>query len=180
MGAIEFTTGRLIIGPVRRLPEFVEGEQFRQLHPTREGGRKWRYRIVRPVRLRIDGLVRCGVISFRDASGREWLRMDELGATLRPDYTWNGCTPKRWVRPVGWVGTPDFKCTHLASAFHDAFYQFHACEHMPLHRSDADRIFRQIIELCGEPVVAQIYHAGVRKFGTWSGRPRNGEHSVMI
>lgn len=160
-------------------PAFLEGQHFRQLHPTREAARRWRFRSLRHTRIKIPGIVP-HTISFRDKYEREWLRVDPYGILVAAAYTWNGCTPKRWVPLLGWIGTPDFRCTHLASHVHDALYQFSGTAHFPLHRSDCDAIFRRLIELHGDEEIAAIYHAGVRRFGSWSGRPSNGEHSVIL
>lgn len=167
-----------------RLPEYVEGCQFRQLHPTKEGARRWRFTATRHIRLHMEGLVEGNsVIHFYDRHGKQWIQADRYGWLLAEGYAHNGCTPKRWVWPFGWMGTPDFPCGRqntavvLASAFHDAHYQFHACAHMPLNRSDADAIFHRVMQLGGAEEVADIYFKAVRKFGSWSGRPTDGEHS---
>ena len=163
-------------------PAFAEGREFRQLHPTREGARKWRFRTLKKTRLHIPGLVAHPdtIISCRDHTAREWPRFDNFGIPLAEDYTWNGCTSKRWVPLFGWIGTPDFRSTHLASAVHDALYQFHAVLHFPLHRSDCDAIFKRLIELNGDEEIAHIYHRAVRRFGSWSPKSTPGLHSVLL
>jgi hypothetical protein len=166
------------------IPDYVEGVDFRQLHPTQEGARRWRFTGLHKLRLRQKGLVEGNsVIRFYDKHGKMWLQADQHGWLIVEGYSHNGCTPKRWVWPFGWMGTPDFPCGRentavvLASAFHDAHYQFHACANMPLNRSDADAIFRQIMILGGAEEVADIYFKAVQKFGSWSGRATDGEHS---
>lgn len=175
-----------------RHPVFDCGFEFRELHPTREGSRRWRYVVLRPVTLMVDGLMDrlAGfrddralsdmAVSFRDRDGLEWMRMDRWGITITAGYCWNGCSPKRWLPLLGWVGTPDFPATRCASLFHDALYQFHACQHMPLHRSEADAIFRRLIELRDDVDLARLYWSAVRRMSRWSGASRNGEHSVII
>jgi hypothetical protein len=163
------------------LPPFQEGRHYRQLHPTREGGKRWRFVTMRPTRLKIIGIVPLGtVISFRSADGVERGRIDYHGIVLAEGYAWNGCSPKRWVWPFGWMGTPDWECTRLASGFHDLLYQFARTEHFPLNRSDVDSIFYHCIEMSGDGEMAGIYHGAVRKFGSWTDKPRNGEYSVLL
>lgn len=162
------------------LPEFVVAKHYRQLHPTREGRRRYRFVSMRHVRVNCHGLVnRDSVIQFRDARGHVWMTLDKFGILIAENYAWNGCSPKRWVWPFGWCGTPDFACTILASLVHDALYQFSATAHFPLDREHCDAIFREIIDLHGEDEIADIYHGAVRKFGSWSARPKNGEFSTL-
>ena len=163
------------------LPAFKEGLHYRQFHPTREGARRWRFVSLRPTRLPIPGLVPDGtVISLRSSDDVERGRIDDRGIVLAPNYAWNGCTPKRWVPILGWVGVPDWHCTRLASGFHDLLYQMARTEHFPLTRLEVDSIFYHCIEMAGDGEIAGIYHAAVRKFGSWSDRPQNGEYSVLL
>lgn len=162
------------------LKSFERGVDFRELSP-KEGKNRYRFITLRHVRLRIEGLVQGDrVISFRGEDGREWLRIDRFGAVISEGYAWNGCSPKRHIILIGWVGTPDFASTIPASLFHDAFYQFCVTAHFPLNRSEVDWIFREMIEGAGDEDLAAIYHAAVRKFGSWTGRPPGGEHSVLV
>lgn len=162
------------------LKSFERGEHFRELSPE-EGKRIYRFITSRRVRLRIDGLAAGGrIISFRGEDGREWMRIDRFGVVIAEGYAWNGCSPKRHVPLLGWIGTPDFKAVIGPSLFHDAFYQFSVTAHFPLHRFEVDAIFRQMIEDAGEEEIAAIYHAAVRKFGSWTGRPPGGEYSVIL
>jgi hypothetical protein len=163
------------------LPDFFEGVHYRQLHPTREGGRRWRFVTMRRPLLPVRGIVQPGrIIAFCDAGGVERGRIDDRGIVMSEGYAWNGCSPKRWVWPVGWVGTPDFQATILASGFHDLLYQFSQTQHFPLSRCEVDQVFRHCIEMSGEPEIARIYFEAVRCFGTWANRPNKGEFSVLL
>lgn len=158
---------------------FQEGIEYRQLHPTKEGKKRWRYTTLRGVRVPIKGITD-KAIYFHDSAGKIWMRIDRFGIYIEEGYSWNGCSPKRWIWPFGWCGTPDFKSTILASLVHDVLYQFACTEHFPLHRSDVDAIFYSIICMSGDEQIAGIYHGAVKKFASWSGRPKNGEFSTLL
>jgi hypothetical protein len=164
--------------PVTPLPLFSEGSEYRQLHPTKEGRRRWRFVTLRPVRLRVDGITSTP-IHYHDAHGKVWARHDRFGLLVEPGYSWNGCTPKRWVWPFGWIGTPDFPATILASLCHDVGYQFARTAHFPLTRHQVDGLFFHTIAMAGDEELARIYHAAVRQFGSWGSRPKNGEYSTL-
>lgn len=165
--------------PLAPLPAFKEGWEYRQLHPTKEGGRRWRYVTTKGIRLRVDGITDY-TIRYHDATGKVWARHDKFGLYVEEGYAWNGCSPKRWVWPFGWVGTPDFQCTILASLCHDIGYQFSRTEHFPLSKAQVDALFYHTIDMLGEHEIAGIYHGAVQKFGRWDDRPRNGEFSTVL
>lgn len=161
------------------LPPFEEGRHYRQLHPTREGGKRWRYTLTRGLRVSVKGITERNIV-YRDKEGRPWARHDKFGIYVELGYAWNGCSPKRWVWPFGWMGTPDFKCTLMASLVHDIGYQFSRTAHFPLHKSEVDGLFHDMIASHGELEIAGIYHAAVVKFGRWTDRPQNGEFSTLL
>jgi hypothetical protein len=161
------------------IPKFEEGDHYRQQHPTKEANRKWRFVTLKDTRVEFDSPL-CSDLrptSFHSADGREWLLINRYGITLRAGYAWNGCTPKYWSRIFGWCGTPDYPSTILASAIHDALYQFARTEHFPFHRSDVDLLFYHIISLSGSPRLASLYYSAVVKFGRWSDKPARNEYS---
>lgn len=159
-------------------PKLERDFHFRQLSPA-EGRRIYRFKTLRHIRYPISGLVdERSVITFHDAAGRQWLQIDRFGALIAEGYAWNGCSPKRWVPVLGWIGTPDFASTIAASLLHDALYQFHATAHFPLYRSECDALFRDIIHRAGDEEIARIYHTAVRRFGHWSPTTENGEYST--
>jgi len=162
-----------------RLPAFRSGIEFRLLHPTKEGKRRWRFVTARGVRLPLRNLSH-HVICYHDAHGKVWARHDQFGLYIEEGYAWNGCSPKYWLPMLGWVGTPDFKCTLLASLCHDVHYQFAMTAHFPLHRSDVDNLFYHTIAMSGEAEIATLYFTAVNKYGTWAGRPEKGEFSTLL
>jgi hypothetical protein len=162
-----------------RLPEFVRGKHFRKLNTRVEGYRRWKFITLQGIRLSIPGLT-SGIVMFHDDAGHVWGRMDRFGIYIEPGYCWNGCSPKRWVWPVGLVGVFDFKETILASLFHDFMYQFASTEHFPLHRSDTDIIFHHCIEMAGAPRLARVYHHFVDRYGSWTGRAEQGAFSTRF
>ena len=128
-----------------RITTCERGIHFRELSP-KEGKCRYRFQTIQHVRFRMEGLVdEREVISFRDATGDQWMQIDRFGILISEGYAWNGSSPKRWVPILGWVGTPDFECTIPASLVHDALYQFHACQHMPMHRSEVDALFYDVM-----------------------------------
>lgn len=175
------------------LPQFAEGEAWRRLHPTKEGRRRWRFVTLESVRVGVGGLMEwfdtiadlqadhgASEVMFCDASGKAWMRFDPFGIWISPGYAWNGCTPKRWVWPFGWVGTPDWPSTILASLVHDALYQFHATADFHLTRRQVDGLFRHIIEASGAPGIACTYWSAVRACGRWRGQVRANEYSRVL
>jgi hypothetical protein len=162
------------------LPIFTRGQEFRGLSP-KEGKRIYRFKTIRRNRLAMRGLVKPGVIiSFHDAKGIEWGRIDQFGILISENYAWNGCSPKRWIPIFGWIGTPDFECTLLASLFHDLLYQMSECKHMIFTRGQTDDLFKTIIELHDEFDIAAIYHGAVHRFGANSWLTRSGCYSRLI
>jgi hypothetical protein len=161
------------------LPPFEEGREYRQLHPTREGGKRWRFITTRGIRLPVKGITEKTIV-YHDATGKSWARHDRFGIYVEEGYAWNGCSPKRWVWPFGWMGTPDFECTRLASLIHDIGYQFARTEHFPMHKSDVDSLFFECIAMTGNADLASIYHGAVVKCGRWTDKPQNGEFSTLL
>jgi hypothetical protein len=160
------------------LEKFQLGVDYRETHPTKEGKRRWRYILLRSVKLHCRGLSDLA-IEYKDKHGKVWARHDQSGLYVEAGYSWKGCSPKRWVWPFGWVGTPDFECTIFASLCHDVHYQFALTEHFPLHKSGVDMMFYHTIEMSGDKNIATLYFDAVRRFGRWSDRPENGEFSVL-
>jgi hypothetical protein len=162
------------------LPPFVEGINYRQLHPTKEGGRRWRYLVTRRVFLPITGIVTDdNIISFYDSGGTERGYLSSIGITIHPGYAWNGCSPKRWVPIFGWVGTIDFKSTILASAFHDLLYQFRHTKDYPLNQRTVDLLFYHTIAMSGSPAIAELYHMAVASSGAWGKHCDNSGYSKI-
>lgn len=163
------------------IPEFIENSQYRQLTPLIEGGVAWRFGSKESVRLPVTGIITNErVFGFFDRHKKLWMTIDKNGIEIAADYWWNGCSPKWYSRWFGWCGTPDYLCTRLAAMFHDAFYQFSACKHMPINRKTSDQIFRRIIQLSGSPKTAATFYAAVRVGGKWKGYCNTGESSEIL
>lgn len=163
---------------LQQFPDFQEGIHYRRLS-HQEGRGIYRFATLRCLRYHIPGIIPRGKITFHDAAGRQWFQIDKFGCLVAEDYAWNGCSPKRWVPLLGWIGTPDLTATIPASCLHDPLYQFHATRHFPLHRSECDHLFKQAIEHGGEDDIAGIYYTAVRKFGAWSPTAPEGQYSVF-
>jgi len=101
---------------------------YRALHPTKEGKRKYRFITTRVVSHKLRGRMKdhpnC---VFRDTHGTQWAQIHEGHIHIAVGYAWNGCSPKRYIGfpPIGkWFGTPDFDDTIIASLVHDVLFQF--------------------------------------------------------
>lgn len=110
--------------------------------------------------------------------GREfesrWLRLEKNGQiTVKANetgYAWDGCTPKVSLFGLVIIGIPDGHIdvetlkpkTHNASLVHDAFYQY--LEHVPVHKSEIDRLFYQMLKETAFPL-ARLYYIAVVVFG---------------
>ena len=159
-------------------PKFRKGWEYREMHPTKEGNRIWRFKLLHGVRIKVEGITTNNIV-YHDAAGKPWARHDKFGIYIEEGYAWNGCSPKRWVWPHWW-GTPDFKCTLAASLAHDVHYQFSRTAHFPSNRSEVDSLFYDMILANGDFEIARIYHGAVRKWGSWSDKPSNGEFSTLL
>lgn len=143
-----------------QLPIFCNGEQYRELSHI-EGKDKYRYTTLKNITCFWGGYCHPDItISYRDNKNKEWMRMTNKYFTIRPDYFWDGCTPKRFIDPFGWVGTPDFKKTILASLIHDAFCQFADTEHFPFNRDTINSIFYEILKR-NDFKLSDLYYSGV-------------------
>lgn len=147
---------------------FKRGREYRELSPV-EGRFIYRYKTVTdcfiPVPINIDPSFS---ISFFDLSGREWMWMNSSGVLVKRGYAWNGCSPKRWIPILGWVGTIDFKGSIMASMAHDSLCQFYSCGHFPLSKMAVDNIFYDLMIRGGmSRGMAGLYHEAVRRFGDY-------------
>ena len=143
------------------VPPYRHGIEYRELSP-REGGRRHRYEhrcgggIKLPFKVRDFKCV--------DATGKVWIAADCGVLWVMPTYRWDGCTPKRHVPLLGWIGTPDTPRTALASLIHDALYQASGDPAFPVTRQQADELFRDILRAAGF-AFAGLYYGAVRDFG---------------
>jgi hypothetical protein len=146
---------------VRALYPFQAGGHYRQLLPT-EYGARWRWKLLTDVAVPLG--MATPNLSFCDAGGREWMRLERGWQVLRAGYACNGHSPKLYVPVLGWVGTPDTE-RNLAAAFsRDGFCQFSGCEGFPLSRAEVDDLYLRIMQ-ARRFCLARVYHAAVRDFG---------------
>lgn len=168
---------------ITRLPTFVEWLDWRELAPD-EGGRRRRFEGYR-IAVELDAPL-TETISFRDRHGVEWARFAGPRFSLTPRYRWNGCSPKRWVPFLGWIGTPDCRGdvtglggNILPSAIHDAMIQFARTQHFPLSRKEIDVCFYDLMTLSGFPLALPYFSAVRAAEKVWPHQD-NGEHSVLL
>jgi hypothetical protein len=156
-----------------KLPLFFSGLHYRELSPE-EGRRRWRWELLHDLKFKLPAAVRVRDVSFRDAAGHEWMCHRAGHRILRRGYRWNGCSPKRWVPVLGWIGTPDTARNLLASCVHDAGYQFSGVDGWDITREREDMIFLRILQASGFSM-ARAWHGAVRDFGgsRWGGNPDN-------
>lgn len=132
-----------------KLPEFVEGVHYRQLG-SKEGHNSYRFVTLQRLVLEVDiPAFYSGTIPMclYDKSGKRWVILHQNKIIIEPNYAWNGCSPKKHTKFFGWVGTPDFKETIIASLFHDALLQFLNVPYYPFTREDCDRVFVRILKV---------------------------------
>ena len=160
------------------IPTLEKDTHFSELSP-KDGKYKYRYTLQKSLIVFWEGYVPHRTrLSFQDEKNREWLYMDQNHFIIPKRYSWDGCTPKRHIPIFGWVGTPDFEETILASVIHDAFCQFQHTEHFPFSRKIIDNIFKFLME---EEyfVFADIYYSGVR-FGSRFSKNNNKQKSIIL
>lgn len=101
---------------------------YRNLHPTKEGKRIYRFILTENVTANLLGDLSkhpdCDLIDGKGVT-RAVIRDGKM--TIFSGYAWNGCSPKHYIGypPFGiWVGTPDFEGCLIPSLVHDVLYQF--------------------------------------------------------
>ncbi len=151
---------------------------YRETTPAERAGR-WRYILTADLAVRHPWPVP-ETISFRDAAGIEWMRIAGHQRIIRAGYAWDGCTPKRHLPIIGWLGTPDPPSTRLASCLHDAAYQFSGTRHFPTSREMEDWFFLRLLQ-ARRFSFAATYYTAVRLAG-WMfwGQVRDGENSSVF
>lgn len=163
-----------------QLPEFAEA-----IHYTELRGGRYRFKLLCDLAIKLPELrTHEGKISFRDKDGIEWARVDRDTYTIRKGYAWNGNSPSKWVPLIGWIGTPNFHSTRMASLFHDSFWQFCRTKGFPFSLEQTNSIFYDIMLSQGFPKsLAGLYHQAVKSIGLrWfiSPTPVDGEYSVLL
>ena len=140
--------------------DFSPGIEYRELSP-RQGGGKWRFLLQRAITVKLH--FSHPDVSFHDASGHEWARIEFDVLTIRSGYAWNGCSPKMGAGPL-WLGTPDFHGTRKASLVHDVLFQFSPTAHFRATFGQCNEQFRRHMLRHDFPL-AEVYFAAVQKFG---------------
>lgn len=163
---------------IERLPAFRLGEHYRELSPA-EGNRRWRWVTLKSVTLELSFPSWSEEIVFLDGRGIERARLVGPRWTMRAGYAWNGCSPKRWVSGLGWIGTPDTPDNLAGSAWHDLGCQFVDTKHFPLSRAQLDDLFGLILRKSGFKW-AGLYTGAVKDFGRLFKGPGDGSRSVLI
>ncbi len=143
-----------------KIPNFREGFEYCELSGP-QGNREYRFKTKHSVIIQCNLVPKGKAISFRDSKNKEWVYIDSTHMIIMKGYAWDGCSPKRWIPLLGWVGTPDFEQTRLASLVHDALCQFLETEHFPFDRKVCDQIFKQIL-IQSHFNLVKLYYIGVR------------------
>lgn len=129
------------------IPKFQRNIEYRELSPL-EGKYKYRFILLKPITFTTTfSLFPDNIeVLFRDMKNREWMKMTQNSIIIPAQYAWNGASPKKYVKGLGWIGIMDFPKTMLAIVVHDALCQFLDADYFPLHRADCDDIFRTILD----------------------------------
>lgn len=136
----------------------------RELHPIREGKRKWRYKPIctielplyedhPPCKMYANGVLMAEIV------GRKLL--------IHATYVWNGCSPKYYVGwpPFGmWVGTPDFMEMIVPTGGHDVLFQFSLLLQFTMQSAN-NHFYRWMEYFYAAEELRDIYHGAVAKCG---------------
>lgn len=143
---------------------------YRELSPE-EGNFRWRFVTLRDLECRMPWR-KLPEMSFEDRTGVERMRFESGGwRIIRSGYAWNGCSPKRYIRGIGWVGTPDTRRNRRGSLYHDAGYQASGDPIYPLTREQEDYLF--LLNLREDKFrLSCAWYGAVRDFGasSWGNR----------
>jgi hypothetical protein len=147
---------------------------YRELHPIKEGKRKWRFVVTKRIELPLYGLGRMHPNCMLYVHGKLVALILDGKLFIYPGYAWNGCSPKRYIGwpPIGaWVGTPDFPETRMASLGHDVLFQFSALLRYSMNVvNDQFGLWMDDAGLSEE--LRDIYYGAVHRFGAdYWGKP---------
>ena len=141
---------------------------YRELHPTREGKRKWRFVTTKRITLPLYGLGRMHPNCLLGVQGKTIAKIHDGKLYIYPGYAWNGCSPKRYIGwpPIGaWIGTMDFPGTRLASLGHDVLFQYSTLLRYSMNVVN-DQFFLWMDDAGLEDDIRDIYHGAVHKYGS--------------
>lgn len=158
---------------IKNLAPFELGVDYRELSP-KEGSSRFRWVTLKDIELEFTfALTHYNeAIKFKDNIGKTWLTLRGYKAILSKDYAWNGNTPKLHVPIFGWIGTPDYKKTRRASAWHDVFTQMIYTQHMPLSMDEVNDVFYDILSL-DKFCLRGVFNGAVRRLGPLFGKPQD-------
>ncbi|MFM2242972.1 MAG: hypothetical protein RLZ97_1827 [Verrucomicrobiota bacterium] len=172
----------MISGPLA----FQRDRHWRELSPA-EGRRRWRFEYLAEVPHRLDTSLRL-TAELCDKHGRPWVRLEGRWWITLPGYQWNGCSPKRHLPLLGWIGTPDIiggrngACGNLiASGWHDQARQFSRtaliADRFTIPQIDLG--FRHLLREVHFPR-ADLYHRAVALAAPLWPHQEDGQHSRIL
>jgi hypothetical protein len=165
---------------------FRRDYHWRELSP-KEGASRWRFQYLTEVPHRLDRDLGQHV-QLCDAAGKPWVIIDGRWWLTQPGYRWNGCSPKRHIPLLGWVGTPDvpgdrhgYEGNLIASGWHDQARQFAKTKFVSSHYTiqDLDRGFHQILRMLSYPHANLFYKAVAIAAPFWPQKDE-GQHSRIV
>lgn len=134
-------------------------KQAKTITPVKK--RSWLYRLDK------DVIFQTEIFGFHLKA--PYFELEKNGVvTLKKGYAWNGCTPKFSFLDLFKIGTPDgvidgetkLPVTAMASALHDALYQYGIL--IGITRKQADDEFKRFL---GRFKLAGLYYFTVRALG---------------
>lgn len=140
--------------------DFAPGIEYREQTPA-QGRGKWRFHLQRTITTKLH--FSHPDVTFHDATGKEWARIEMDVLTIRSGYEWNGCSPKIGTG-IWWLGTPDFPGTRKASLVHDVLFQFSPTQHFRASFWQCNEQFRRHM-LRHDFLLCELYFHAVQKFG---------------
>lgn len=165
---------------------FRRDHHWRELSPE-EGRYRWRFEYLLEVPYRLDHDTKTHA-ALCDKDGNVWAVVDGRWWLTQPRYQWNGCSPKRWVWPFGWCGTPDViggsngDCGNLiASGWHDQACQFQQTDFIDQHFTgkEIDHGFHELLKQSFFKGADIFHHAVSAARPVWP-RGGNGAFSRII
>jgi hypothetical protein len=151
---------------------------YRELHPTKEGKRKYRFTTTKRMSFPLCGHLATHPDCIFLERGFEWATIEDGMIHIAAGYSWDGCSPKAYIGipPIGmWVGTPDFEGTIDASLVHDVLFQF--AKVGKYNFVSANYQF-YVMMLRNSFKLASLYYQAVNDFGMKFWKKRKGKQTV--
>lgn len=165
---------------------FRRDHHWRELSPE-EGQRRWRFETLCEIPYRLDHDLKAHV-ELCDDKGRVWVVIDGRWWLIQPHYATNGCSPKRHVPLLGWIGTPDVvggtngDCGNLiGSLWHDTACQMEKTDFIMEHFTgkEIDHGFHQLLKQTYFKLADQYHSVVAAARPVWP-RGGNGAFSRII